>query len=246
MPQQPVTQARKVLDWIQIGLAFLVGFGRGLVRKPSQVPPLKTNFTVDVLRADDFLVMSLDLQNLALLPAQGTRPVRLARAQVSESRIVVALPPQSFGEESFFETSPGVKPQPPDPDAGKDQSEGLPDGPARVRMSAPTYLVFRIGDHVLPIPYTIEGILDALSRCELVNSDVIANPFVYEWNGEWGIEHIATGSTATGPAMPRVLFTAIETPYRLVISPRPPHAGSTRQRRSGPASRQSFGIRGWE
>jgi hypothetical protein len=96
---------------------------------PPFIPPhnpLRTNFSVDVVRPDDQLVLSFDLYNSALLPTDG-QPARLVRATNEDAFIVMRFPPQSIGEQSFFET-PGfdfIKPsdQAEHPDDKLDKSE---------------------------------------------------------------------------------------------------------------------------
>ncbi|HEY0172950.1 MAG TPA: hypothetical protein VGB98_18165 [Pyrinomonadaceae bacterium] len=152
---------------------------------------------MEVVRPDDLLVVTLDFYNFKLTPAAGAP--RLERKGAGHGFIIARLPPQSFGERAFFEATPGP---------GGDTSEPL-DAPAvPVRISDSSELVFRVTDALLPLDFTLETILDLLTRSETVVQPTIQLP---------AATPPINGQSRFGGQ--RAKFTAVEAPYRLILSP---------------------------
>lgn len=165
---------------------------------------LKSNFSVDVIRPDDMLILRLHFGNLALVPAQGSQPARLVKVETGQAaRISLVFPPQSFGEASFFD--PGqVKPGAGDPDAASSAEPLLQ--PAPMRISEPSWLVFQVPENLIPIAYSLQAVLAAVQSSQLVvwEGQVVELPD--NWNK----------SVASPIAS---FFTSIEAPYHLKLSP---------------------------
>src|SRR5688572_28124058 len=191
-----VTQA------LQQVVAIVQGFSTGLATFSKHAPQKHTKeFSVEVVRPDDLLVVTLDFYNLKL-KAPGGKP-KLQRLQPGDGFIVAHFPPQSFAERAFFEQSevpPGVPPQPPD--------DPLEASPVGSRISGRTQLVFRIDDSLLPMDFKLETILDALTKAEPLTLSTVRKPFPVPNLGQQALFG-GEGSQ----------FSAIESPYRLVLSP---------------------------
>jgi hypothetical protein len=136
-------------------------------------------FRVPVRRPDDFLVFDLLVDNLELQSGDAPRLVRSGRGP---SRLIVELPPQSFGEEAFLEVPA------PETDVDKEPknlksrnvpvgtTEAVPPLPsARVRMSGPSRLAFNMPDRTIELPFTLAAVLDAMRTWPL-SLDACAMP----------------------------------------------------------------------
>ena len=106
------------------------------------------------------------------------------------------MPPQSFAEQAFFETS----------DPSTTEPAGSP--PIGSRMAGASQVVFRIAASELPLKYSLESILATLTRSAQVVSTRIAQP-----PGVPGVDGTAFFGGLRGQ------FTAVEAPFRLVLSP---------------------------
>jgi hypothetical protein len=160
-------------------------------------------FVVDLLRPDDLVALSLEPRNLRLDTTDPTRPKLVVETQGQPAYLIVHLPQQSLLEKAFFETgnitaNPVFNPnQPPLP--GNETPP--PPGQVPSRLSGDSRLVFRLPAAVTEIAYTTEALLD-WSQFELV------------------VSPLAQGQPAPPPIVaPNDLETAIELPYRLVVSP---------------------------
>jgi hypothetical protein len=111
--------------------------------------------------------------------------------------------PQSIFEEAYFETAQTLKnpdnPPPPIPDPAAGQ-EPNPPGQVGVRMAGNSRLVFRVPANA-QIPFTIASLLDWLDFECVVSATAAGNP--------------PTGALTA----PGQFETAVEMPYRLVMSP---------------------------
>ena len=178
-----------------------------------------------LLRPDDLLNLQIDAINLKIVTQRRTKQQSLALEDVSKpAYLVVNFPPQTITEQAVFESSPTKPPppppgqddpyndspvQPPPPVSPPNAPPGLP-LPAKARIGGPTRLVFRLPDERdFSLPLTIEGLLD-WSKLELVVSPLAAIPEK---------PTPAQRQAAPGIREPSGLETAIELPYRLIISP---------------------------
>jgi hypothetical protein len=163
---------------------------------------------LSVLRPDDLLRLDFEFVHLALR-SHHCEP-RLVRTDLQdlpasddadlftlpEALIIVSFPPQNIFEEASFEgetCSNSCEP---------DQATPQKSPPVKARISGPSRLVFRVtGRH---IPYTLESLLD-FARFDM---KLVATA-------------LPPGETANGlePVEPTAHDTALELPYRLLLSP---------------------------
>lgn len=151
------------------------------------------NFSADVIRADDLLVLRLDFYNIRLKPNPSGK--QLVPDGAGDSFVVVHFPPQHIAEQAFAENNPGDPLLPP---------------PIAARLSGESRLVFYLNPALLPLEFTLESILSALSQCATLVTDRFTQPRPTPPVG---------GSAEFGGL--RSQFSAIEAPWRLVLSPHP-------------------------
>ncbi len=166
----------------------------------------ETAAPITVLRSDDLLLVRFHFHGLMLQgsPSNG-QPAQLVKIpNVNAQTIIVEFPPQSIGEEAFFEApSPPIPPPAGEP-APTDTSE-TPTFPARAFLSGPTWLVFQVSA-TPPIPYTLAGIFAAcVNGTQMVTTTRKKPPATLHSLGEY----LQAGR----------LFSRIEAPYHLVLSP---------------------------
>lgn len=148
-------------------------------------------FSLDVVRADDLLVMRVEFVNLALDPDESQRPRRMIRESAGlDALIVIHLPPQHIAEMCLTELESGdVTPFP---------------SPVRLPsiIANESRLVFRLPQRILSLPLTLDALLD-WNRFEPV---LALNEDTAEFE-------------RPRPRRPIDHETAIELPVRLVLSP---------------------------
>ncbi len=155
-----------------------------------------------ILRPDDFLFLDFEFINLTLQTGDNGSP-ELVPVPNETSYIVVHFPPQNIGEQAFFEANNNIDLPTNDPDA-KSTSEMIGSLPVQSRMSGPSRLVFEVPKDA-KIPYTIQGLLDWKNYRQRVAPTALS-----------------PGEVRDRPAIPDKIeptVTALELPYRLVISP---------------------------
>jgi hypothetical protein len=139
------------------------------------------------------------------LDTANVREPKLVIADKSKPAYVVAgFAPQSLFEQAFFETATitsNSSYNPPVPVSPTTSDPLVPPGSVRAYLAGGSRLVFQAPSGLAQIPYTIEGLLD-WSKLSLVVSPV------------------ALGEPLPPPiTAPTGLQTAIEIPWRLVLSP---------------------------
>jgi hypothetical protein len=168
----------------------------------------------DLLRPDDLLVLTVELVNFRLDKTNAKKPLLKVDKAANPAYLIAHFQPQSITEQAFFETS-AIPPQPYNvppppaeaPPADPSTSDTLvPPGQVPARMSAPSRLVFRVPANAKPIPFTVEGLLDW-------------SPFSLVVSATAGAASDAKPSAALKIAAPTPLETALEIPYRLILSP---------------------------
>src|SRR6185503_16133393 len=87
--------------------AVLAVFTGGAVRILFHTQSHTKEFSVEVVRPDDLLVLTLDFYNIRL-QGSGPGPLQVDRIEAGDGFVVAHFQPQSFGEQAFFEASPGV------------------------------------------------------------------------------------------------------------------------------------------
>jgi hypothetical protein len=162
------------------------------------------NLTIRLLRPDDLLVLSARGENIVLDASDRAAPVLRPAPEGGEARLVFELPPQHLAEAACFEGASPADVQPGTDIRGTPTTPAAP-GDVPARIAGPSRLAFRLPPGTA-IPYTVAGLLD-WSGLDLVVSALAAWP-----GGEAGAPDIAS----PGPGE-----TALELPYRLVLSPPP-------------------------
>ncbi len=151
-------------------------------------PTPEEEFRVEVRRPDDLLVFDLVFDNLKLVT--GDAP-RLERENANAPGVlIVELPPQSFGEEAFLETSRAdataqADPFPEtlnDPNSGYQPKNVATSGEtptalptSRVRMSGRSRLAFTMPAEDDALPFTLPDVLVAMKTWPM-RRDPIARP----------------------------------------------------------------------
>jgi hypothetical protein len=151
-----------------------------------------TVHVAELLRPDDLLDLVVGVVGPFELDTSGPEPVLRRTDAAQAGYMLVALGSQWIGEQAFQEV------------------EGIPaPGAAAARINNPSWLAFEIPAALAEIPYTLAGLLD-WSALQLLVSPLVG----------WG----SGGSHAGQPpsiVAPGLAETALELPYRLVVSPGP-------------------------
>ncbi|HLY43004.1 MAG TPA: hypothetical protein VKR52_17450 [Terracidiphilus sp.] len=178
---------------------------------PIKPPPLKIPVILglnplEVLRPDDLVSFYVDFVNLKLDTSNSKSPKLIISDTSNPAYLVVWFAPQALLEEAYFEVAAKITSNPGFESASIPPLQTTTD-PIAAPGSVPAYmagrsrLVFQLPPSVKEIPYSIEGLLD-WSNLQLVVSPV------------------ALGTPAPPPIVePAYLETAIELPWRIVLSP---------------------------
>lgn len=150
------------------------------------------DFSASALRADDLLDLRFDFFNLRLETPAGAQPRLVRITPADPAFVVVGLAGQHMAEQVFPELDGGLV--------------GLTEPPVTSVMSAPTRLAFQLPDALQSIPFTLRDLLDWTRLQTSVTANALPDPLP----GEPG---------TAAPAEPAATQTAIEVPYRLVLSP---------------------------
>ena len=173
----------------------------------------------ELIRPDDLLNLQVEVVNLRLDASTPHEPALVVDDTSAPAALIVTLPPQAIAERAYFEAAvlPGAvtdpDPSPPprtDPDAGKTLRDPLdpPGASGLAAMAQPSRLVFAVPSDAR-VPYTTSGVLD-WSQLTLAVSPIAAIP------PDPSPEQIAAAPSIQPPTPTE---TALELPYRLVISP---------------------------
>jgi hypothetical protein len=181
---------RTLIDFLTrlVGAVFLPSRPSPVVQQTQQ-----RNFSADVLRADDLLVLRLDFYNLHI--DAGPSGKRVVPNGTGGSFIVAHFPPQHIAEQAFAEGN---------------SSDPLLPPPVAARLAGETRLVFYLNPALLPLDFSLEKILGALSLSAPLVADRITQPPPTPPLG---------GFAQFGGV--RTQFSAIEAPWRLILSPHP-------------------------
>jgi len=169
------------------------------------IPPIVLGEApLEVLRPEDLVSFYLDFVNLKLDTSNTRDPKLVVDDASNPAYLVVWFAPQAILEKAYFETATitsnsSYNPPVPVTPTGNDT---LPiPGTVPAYLAGRSRLVFEVPKSVKSIPYTIEGLLD-WSQLQLVVSPV------------------ALGAPLPPPlTAPTFLETAIELPWRIVLSP---------------------------
>lgn len=165
----------------------------------------------DLLRTDDLLNLRIEGVNLKLDATQPDKPALVRENPKRPAYLIVTFPPQTIIEQAFYESTPTDPP----PDEKDEPYNDVPSGdpkkfPVKARIGRPSRLVFRFPKKSdVRIPYDIEGLLnwDPLELNVSPLADVPPSP--------------TSDQRGNAPEIkkPGRLETAIELPYRLILSP---------------------------
>ena len=167
---------------------------------------------VRLIRPDDLVNLLVEAGNMRLDSTDPAAPVLVVEDPDAEAYLAIGFPPQTVVEEAVFDQppSPVVGPAPlafvrPEPTA---PSKPAPDGVLASRLSGGSRLVFTVPPDAR-IPYTFEGLLD-WADLEPRLSPLAAVP----------LRPTAEQARQAGAIVaPESGHTALELPYRLVLSP---------------------------
>ena len=148
-----VTFVRAVFYWI--------GGILGFVPLPTPIKALS------VVRPEDFLVLRFDFHNLGLTsPSRGIDKY-LTRVDGSQpSYVVVTFPPQSTGEQTFYEISEDLT-----PDSGVQPGEDNPVIPALGEFASESRVLFELPANFNSAPFTLQSLLDLC--CKSADSPIL-------------------------------------------------------------------------
>jgi hypothetical protein len=172
------------------------------------------NFVVKVVRPQDLLELIFQFMQVDFVQPAAGQPGTVVGLQ--QSFLAVYFQPQHLGEEAVYETAGGFS-LPPEQtwDGPPPGNPGPPPaGSIQARLSGPSRLVFRIPPGT-GIPYTLEGLLAAMQALPQNLSPLVT------WKPPGCLAMLSGGAGSKPPRIgfPSRSITAIEAPYRLILSP---------------------------
>ena len=169
------------------------------------------SFSTFVVRPEDLLILRLVFRNVNVVPPTAGNPARISGGP--GAFLIVHFQPQHIIEEVFFQAS-GFDP-PPVPGNEWPPSPGA----VQSRLAGPSRLVFRVPSGV-SFDYTLAGVLEALAQLPQNVSPLGSYQPALAGCLPGGI--VPPGLRFPAPpviAPPGETHTAIEAPYRLILSP---------------------------
>jgi hypothetical protein len=158
---------------------------------------------VRVLRPDDLCVCELELVGVDVAGSLPNRQLTPA-AGSGDRLIVMHLPPQHVAEGAFDEREP--------------PRERILVGS---RVAGPSRIAFRVDPTALPVNYTLPAILELLAGSRLAVSENAGRPPPPPGCLNLFALLVALFNPPPGPSAPGPAETAIELPFRLILSPEP-------------------------
>ena len=122
---------------------------------------------VTVARPEDLVLLEVGWHGLELrVSGEGNESsASLATDGANDGVLIARFPPQAIEEDAYFETDPNVETV---PDQGKLKPDAAePPDVVGSRIAAASRLAFTVPKDFPPIPFTVEGLLDALTRLPL-------------------------------------------------------------------------------
>jgi hypothetical protein len=154
--------------------------------------------TFELLREDDLLALRVGTENLSLDTHTADKPLLVRADPAKPAYLTFEFPPQSIAEKAYYEVAAHVV-NPANPAAGDDPLD--PAGSVPGMMAGGSRLVFKLPTAIKHIPFNINALLD-WARWDLVLSPT------------------ALGEPLPPPiSAPTATQTALELPYRLILSP---------------------------
>ena len=168
-------------------------------------------FSFEVIRPDDLLRLHMEARNLRIDRPQGQAPALVVEDADQPAFLIVHFQPQAIAEGGYYEATilqadvpPDAEPQPPPTTIGTVD----PPGKTPVRIGRGSRLAFKVPAEGR-IPFTVEGVLDWSGLALSVNGIAAIGPAPTP----------AEIAAAPAIARPRDTETALELPYRLIVSP---------------------------
>lgn len=168
-------------------------------------------FSFEVVRPDDLLRLQMEARNLRIDRPEGQSPALVVEDAGQPAFLIVHFQPQAIAEGGYAEATiltsdvpDSAQPQPPPTTIGPVD----PPGQTPVRLGRGSRLAFRVPAEAR-IPFTIEGVLDWSGLGLSVNAIAAIGPAPTP----------AEISAAPAITRPGDTETAIELPYRLIVSP---------------------------
>lgn len=175
-------------------------------------------FTISVLRPEDLLVLKFEFKNLTLQAKQRQPPMLVRTDTRAKPSVIVHLPPQSIGEQAFFEASKDCRqpskiftPKTGSPGAKQFADEKNPvQGesvrfPIKAGLAGWSRLVFQVPDEIPSLAYSLS---------DLTPSPGTSVPGLLDWNR---LTPIVSPAAAPPPPPPRPFLTP-----KLPILPKEP------------------------
>lgn len=198
-----------------------------------------SNPSFNIVRPDDLLVLTFECLDFVLqIDASGAGALVPASGAANPT-LIVRFPPQHIQEQAFFRRVTSY----PVPKGDSDASTGqeTPRQPAKAYLAEESRLVFGLGPGMTSIPFTLESLLDWQQFTPLLTGT--ARPPVHvrrrvsitHAGSSTGISQTTASALAVGPlaqilrqqllhpapSQPGARETAIEAPWRLIMSPVP-------------------------
>jgi hypothetical protein len=170
------------------------------------------DLSATVIRPEDHLVLELEFRGVNFTPPSGAAPGEVRGA--SGARLIAHFQPQHIAEQAFYQSSEDLA-QPGEPGI----ETPLAPGAVQSRMAGSSRLAFDVPASE-KFPYTLEGVLEAIQRLPLSVDAVSA--YDPDRTGCLPLDlllKLFNVPPAPHVAPPTDTQTAIEVPYRLILSP---------------------------
>lgn len=178
-----------------------IGLGLQDIISQIRALPCSPNLVVNVLRREDLLNLRFEFYNLV---RQGENLVRQVANQ--PAYVVVQLAQQHITEQAFYET-----------DAAFPGPEVPPNPPVKALLADPSRLAFTVPVGVNSIPFELPTLMDWVQLEQKVAPT--AKPPESQKRARTGLNALIVFATCPQIEAPTCLETAIEAPWRLILSP---------------------------
>ncbi len=170
------------------------------------------DLSATVIRPEDHLVLELEFRGVDFTPPSSATPGEVRGA--AGARLIAHFQPQHIAEQAFYQSSEDLA-QPGEPGI----ETPLPPGAVQSRLAGSSRLAFDVPPSET-FPYTLDGVLRAIKRLPLSVTAVSA--YDPDRTGCLPLDlflRFFNVPPAPRVAQPTDTETAIEAPYRLILSP---------------------------
>lgn len=166
------------------------------------------SFSVSVIRPQDLVVLTFEFLGVDFTPPTSSQPGKVAGR--AGAFLVTHFQPQHIAEQTFWQVN--------DDPADKNNEPPWPTGRIGSLLAGPSRLVFNLppGEDIL---LTDEGLLEALGRLHLSVAPVASYRPPLGCSPAAILQRLTNNPPAPRITPPRDFHTAIEAPYRLLLSP---------------------------